>query len=129
MKVNLSFQKGSIQKNHHPIVIKFVRFLQSKLPIEETLDIFITSEKKGKMTTGGRHDDSTIFVLGGKRLIRDILRTLAHEWVHEYQMTILNREKGSNIGGKNEDEANAYAGRLIKMFELEFPSIQKTMYE
>jgi hypothetical protein len=129
MKVNLSFRKDSVQKNHHPILIKFVRFLQSKLPIEETLDIFITSEKEGKMTTGGRHDDSTIFVLGGKRLIRDILRTLAHEWVHEYQMTILKREKGPNIGGINEDEANAIAGKLIKLFEIEYPYVLETMYE
>ena len=45
------------------------------------------------------------------------MRTLAHEWVHEYQLSVQGRKKGPNIGGKNEDEANAFAGRLVKMFE------------
>lgn len=129
MKINISFKENSVPEELHYIFRKFIKFLQQNLPIRSDLNIIITSVKEGEMSTGGRYDDSTIFVLGGKRLIRDMLRTLAHEWVHEYQMTILNRERGPNIGGRNEDEANAYAGRLIKMFELEFPSVQKTMYE
>lgn len=60
---------------------------------------------------------------------RDIMRTLAHEWVHEHQMDVLKREKGPDIGGKNEDEANAFAGRLIKMFEKENPDFEPRMYE
>jgi hypothetical protein len=60
---------------------------------------------------------------------RDILRTLAHEWIHEYQMTILGRERGPDIGGTNEDEANAFSARLIKMFEKKFPYDEKYMYE
>jgi hypothetical protein len=62
-------------------------------------------------------------------LNRDILRTLAHEWIHEYQMTILNREMGPNIGGENEDEANAISAQLIKMFEKFYPEKEKFMYE
>jgi hypothetical protein len=60
---------------------------------------------------------------------RDICRTLAHEWVHEYQMTILNREMGPDIGGQNEDEANAEAGKVIKKFEKKFPEMEELMYE
>ena len=57
------------------------------------------------------------------------MRTLAHEWVHEYQHGVLNREKGPDIGGKNEDEANAFAGQLIKMFEKKFPKDEDKMYD
>ena len=84
---------------------------------------------KGKMSTGSRTSDSELKILTKGRLNRDILRTLAHEWVHEYQLTILNREHGPDIGGKNEDEANAFAGQLIKMFEKKFPNKEEMMYE
>ena len=85
--------------------------------------------KRGDMSTGSRRGDNLIKVLAKGRLNRDIMRTLAHEWVHEYQMTILNRKPGPNIGGKNEDEANAFAGRLVKMFEKEHPELEEIMYE
>ena len=80
------------------------------------------------MTTGSRMENK-IKVLTKNRMNRDILRTLAHEWVHEYQRTIHNREHGPNIGVRNEDEANAFAGRLVKMFEKENPSDEEMMYE
>jgi hypothetical protein len=129
MKVKLNFQKDSVNPKNHSVFIEFVKFLFDKLPLQRDILIKIVTTKEGKMTTGGRYDNGMIQVMGGKRLIRDILRTLAHEWIHEYQMTILGRSKGPNIGGVNEDEANAFAGRFIKMFEEEFPSYEKNMYE
>lgn len=129
MKVHLTIKNNSIDKKHHSIVKKFIGFLQNKLPLQKDIGIVIMNEKTSKMSTGSRLDNGLILVLGGKRIIRDILRTIAHEWVHEYQMSFLGRKKGPNIGGKNEDEANALAGRYIKMFELEDPSSQKTLYE
>ena len=62
-------------------------------------------------------------------MTRDIFRTLAHEWVHEHQMSILGRKIGPDIGGENEDDANAYAGQLIKIFEKKFPDYSESMYE
>jgi Fe-Mn family superoxide dismutase len=69
------------------------------------------------MTTGSRTDNHRLKILVKDRLNRDILRTLAHEWAHEYQRRVLKRKKGPNIGGKNEDEANAIAGEIMKKFE------------
>ena len=63
------------------------------------------------------------------RILRDILRTLGHEWVHEYQMSVLGRKRGPDIGGKNENEANSLSAQFIKMFEKNFfqpPTYQKT---
>jgi len=81
------------------------------------------------MSTGSRRGDHLIKVLAKGRLNRDIMRTLAHEWVHEYQMTILGREHGPNIGGINEDEANAFAGQIVKKFEKKYPELEELMYE
>jgi len=81
------------------------------------------------MSTGSRRGDHLIKVLAKGRLNRDIMRTLAHEWVHEYQMTILGRKHGPNIGGVNEDEANAFAGQIVKKFEKKHPDLEELMYE
>jgi hypothetical protein len=129
MKAFLSFKKRSVTNEHRDVVKKFIKFLQNEFPLVNDVKVVFVREKEGKMTTGGRYNDGSLFVLCGKRIMRDILRTLAHEWIHEYQMTILGRERGPDIGGENEDEANAYAGRLIKIFEKKYPQIQETMYE
>tara|TARA_R110000868_G_scaffold307071_4_gene568555 strand:- start:159 stop:2336 length:2178 start_codon:yes stop_codon:yes gene_type:complete len=108
---------------------KFIAFLQTKYPLRNDLKITFLGVRDGEMSTGSRTMDSTLKILSKGRLNRDILRTLAHEWVHEHQLTILNRKHGPDIGGKNEDEANAFAGQLIKMFEKKFPEIRDMMFE
>ena len=60
---------------------------------------------------------------------RDVLRTLAHEWVHEFQRTVLGRKKQKDVGSKNENEANAKAGEVIKKFEDKHPKLTNQMYE
>lgn len=129
MKVKLIFKKNSIDKKHRSLVKDYIRFLYDKMQLKNDVIINFVTEREVNMSTGGRRSDSVIFVLCKKRLIRDILRTLTHEWVHEYQLTVLGRKQGSDIGGRNEDEANAIAGRLIKMFEKEYPTSEKLMYE
>jgi hypothetical protein len=82
------------------------------------------------MTTGSSNDKKNeIFVLTKNRLTRDIFRTLSHEWVYQYQTQILGRNKNMDIGGKNENEANAIAGILIKKFEKENSSDEPKMYD
>jgi hypothetical protein len=44
-------------------------------------------------------------------------------------MDVMKRERGQDIGGKNENEANALSGSLIKKFEKKFPNFEDTMYE
>ena len=104
-----------MSKEDKSLAKKFIAFLQTQYPLKKDLKITFLGDRKGKMSTGSRTTDSELKILTKGRLNRDILRTLAHEWVHEYQLTILNREHGPDIGGKNEDEANAFAGQLIKM--------------
>lgn len=128
MKVSIKYENPDI-KNRKDFVKKFISLLQEEYPLKNDLKIMFLDDRKGEMSTGSRRGDHLIKVLAKGRLNRDIMRTLAHEWVHEYQMTILGREHGPNIGGVNEDEANAFAGQIVKKFEKKHPELEELMYE
>ena len=128
MKVSLNIE-GKNFKKYTDFINKFIKLLQREFPLKNDVKIFFLDQQKGEMSTGSRMSDNVIKVLVGDRMNRDIMRTLAHEWVHEYQMDVLKRKKGPDIGGQNEDEANAFAGRLVKMFEKENPEMEELMYE
>lgn len=128
MKVSIKYENPDINKRKD-FVKKFISLLQKEYPLKNDLKIMFLDDRKGEMSTGSRRGDHLIKVLAKGRLNRDIMRTLAHEWVHEYQMTILGREHGPNIGGINEDEANAFAGQIVKKFEEKFPELEEIMYE
>lgn len=129
MKVSVKFSETKFDKNDKEFINEFIKLLQESYPLKEDVTIIFLGEQMGEMTTGSRNENSELKVLAKGRLNRDIMRTLAHEWVHEHQKTILNRPNGPNIGGKNEDEANAFAGRLVKMFEKKHPDLENKMYE
>jgi len=129
MKVKIKHVNGGSKSSLKEIIEPFVKLLQKEYPLVNEVSINFTGDRVGGMSTGSRTDKSEIFVLTNGRMNRDILRTLAHEWVHEYQRDVLGREKGPDIGGENEDQANSEAGRLIKVFEKEFPEKENIMYE
>ena len=93
------------------------------------MTINFVGDRVGDMTTGQRNSKNELLVLSKGRMNRDILRTLAHEWVHEYQRTVLKRHKGPDIGGENEDEANSLSGSIMKKYEKKYPYDEKKMYE
>jgi len=88
MKVSIKYENPDLKK-HQDFVQKFIRLLQKEYPLKDDIKIEFLHDRKGQMSTGSRRDDHLIKVLAKDRLNRDIMRTLAHEWVHEYQMTIL----------------------------------------
>jgi len=128
MKVKIFHIKSDVPKKYYGFYDKFIKFLQKQYPLKKDIKILFMGERNGNMTTGSSTTDSIIKVLTSNRLNRDILRTLSHEWVHEYQRQILKKKKEKNIGGKNEDDANASSGTLIKQFEKENPSDEPKMY-
>ena len=129
MKVTVHHQDKNLTKNKRGLIDNFLKFLYDEYPLENDLTVFFVSKRVGHMTTGARAEDDSIKVLTKNRISRDILRTLAHEWIHEYQRDVLGRDRGPDIGGLNEDEANALAGSLIKKFEKKFPNFEEIMYE
>lgn len=130
MQVKINYKDKTITSEDKKLIKDFISFLQNEYPLKNDLTIVFIGEKEKDMTTGSHNQDlRRIRILSKGRLNRDVLRTLAHEWVHDYQRDILKRKKGPNIGGKNEDEANAFAGQLIKKFEKKFPKKEPLMYE
>jgi Fe-Mn family superoxide dismutase len=129
MKVRVTFSDTKFNKEDKGFINKFIKLLQDNYPLKKDITIMFLGDQIGGMSTGSRNQKSELKVLAKGRLNRDIMRTLAHEWVHEYQMSVQKREHGPNIGGRNEDEANAFAGRLVKMFEKDHPNLEHKMYE
>ena len=129
MKVSVKYENQDYKEKNKEFIHKFVSFLQKEYPVKHDIKILFLDERKGSMSTGSRKDNHLIKVLSKNRLNRDIMRTLAHEWVHEYQMSTLKRKHGPDIGGQNEDEANAFAGQVIKKFEKKYPDLEEIMYE
>ena len=128
MKLTVVHNKSGIDKPQFEMYDKFFKLLQKQFPLKENLKIEFLGVRKDKMTTGSRLPNY-IKVLCQNRMTRDIFRTIAHEWVHEHQHSIEKRKIGHDIGGSNEDEANAYAGQLVKIFEKKHPEYVENMYE
>lgn len=129
MKVIIKHIDSDIPKDNYDFYNDYMNYLQKQYPLKKDITIIFRGNRVGNMTTGVRNDNSEISVLSKGRMNRDILRTLTHEWIHEYQRTILGRERGGDIGGQNEDEANAKSGELIKKFEKYHPDDESKMYD
>lgn len=113
------------------IVKEFIKFLQSQLPLNKDVHFNFMDKRGVPMTTGVRMPNSEIFVLTHGRLLIDILRTIGHEWTHEFQyqkMGLKDTDKIQDIGGPEENMANALAGVFIKKFQKEFPNYSKLIY-
>lgn len=129
MKVIIKHIDSDIPEDNYDFYNNYINYLQKQYPLKKDVTIIFRGNRTGNMTTGVRNDNSEISVLSKGRMNRDILRTLTHEWIHEYQRTILKRERGEDIGGQNEDEANAKSGELIKKFEKTHPDDESKMYD
>jgi len=129
MKVTVIHRNSGIEKDEYKFYNNFIKFLQKEYPLKKDVTIVFLGNRFGEMTTGSRTENDELRILSKGRINRDILRTLAHEWVHEYQRDILKRKHGPDIGGQNEDEANAISGQMMKKFEKKYPKEEKKMYD
>lgn len=129
MEVNINYDGIDPTKEDKKLINDFILQLKKNYPLEDDIDISFQSKRTGTMTTGSSTDNNKLKILVKDRLNRDVMRTLAHEWSHEYQRTILKRKKGKNIGGKNEDEASSQASQEIKKFEKDNKKMEKTIYK
>ena len=109
----------------------FVKFLQSNVPLNQDVYITFLSSRTKKMTTGVRMPGNQIYVLAGQRLLIDIMRTISHEWVHEYQhqkMGLKDTDKIQDIGGPEENMANVLSGIFLKKFNKDYPQYSKIIF-
>lgn len=131
MKVCLKNVNNVITSEQIEVIKEFVNFIQSQLPLKNDVKINLLRDRNVKMTTGVRYPKGNLFILFGNRLLIDVLRTLSHEWVHEFQhqkMGLKDNEKIQNIGGPEENMCNILSGIFIKKFDKEFPEYSDVLY-
>ena len=129
MEVNIEYNGIEPTKEDKKLINDFISQLKKNYPLEDDIDISFQNKRTGTMTTGSRTDKNKLKILVKDRLNRDVMRTLAHEWSHEHQRTILKRKKGKDIGGKNEDESSSQAAQKIKKFEKNNKKMEKSIYK
>ncbi len=113
------------------VIDNFIKLLQSELVLSNDVYISFVEHRDSSMTTGVRRPNNEIVVLSGNRLLIDVLRTLAHEWVHEYQyqkMGLRDDQPIQDIGGKEENMANALSGVMVKKFAKKHPKLENILY-
>jgi len=107
------------------IVKQFVSFLKKELRL--TIDIpfvFIddVSFSKKNKAFGMMNNDGIIYLSIVNRHPIDILRTLAHEYVH-YKQSIKGQVMKSYPGSPAENEANAKAGEIMRKYGQLHPEL------
>lgn len=108
--------KTYISEQNEATINDFVQFASRKLGLRNTPTVSILTQRQEGMTTASYSpSDRSIRVVGGNRATFDVCRSIAHELVHQMQ-----DESGDELDGETgspcEDEANALAGRLIRMY-------------
>ena len=117
---------------YEALIQEFCEFCADFLDIREPILIKIVNNRnaEGVRTTADYNPENhRIRVYGKNRAIVDICRSIAHEMTHMGQM-ISGRLQFPvrDAGGEIEDEANAKAGEIIKLFAKSHPD-RKAIYE
>jgi len=131
MKVKYRNIDNHFSEREMELIKEFSKFLQKELPLNQDISIFFEKNRKDNMTTGMRLPKHKIYILVKNRLLIDILRTLSHEWVHEYQVQKLGtneEEKIVDIGGPEENMANILSGIFVKKFVKNFPQHKNLVF-
>jgi len=119
----LSIQKGISEMTPEKIdVVKdFINFVCSKLKMEQPVNVYLRRGRDEYIQTTASYvpsENSNHVRCEGRALV-DILRSIAHELVHNRQRELGmfgSGDKVANIGGHIEDQANSVAGVFIKDF-------------
>jgi hypothetical protein len=107
----------------------FVIFTKNHLGLKSTPKVVLQNGKKDLKTTANydyTNPEKVVKINAKNRMLVDVMRSIAHEMVHHRQF-----EQGRlgvkppDIGGEIEDEANAVAGQIIKLYAQE----DKTIYD
>ena len=132
MKVCIKSPKSEVNQEQLEVISSFIKFLQSQLPLSSDVEVNLTSNQSITGTTGVRMPGSKMYILSKGRMLIDILRTISHEWVHEYQyqeMGLDDKKKIQDIGGPEENMSNVLSGIFIKKFDKQNPDFKERLYE
>lgn len=105
-------------------IARFIKFVLQELSIAKPFKVHLVTKRDDSLKTYAFYDPHTydIKVYVKNRGLADVLRSIAHEFVHhkQNQDNRLNT-KVQDVGGEIEDEANARAGSLVKKFGYDNP--------
>jgi hypothetical protein len=122
----------NIEENKTKLLGEFCLFCAQNLPIEGEFKIYVVAEREPyHITTTAAYmmQDQCCYIYGKNRAIPDIMRSIAHEMTHMMQDQIgLIKGPIRDAGGFHEDQANAKAGELIKLF-VKHDNSRKKIYE
>lgn len=113
------------------VIEEYLSFLQTQLQLSKPITIHFLSERSIPMTTGVRYKNGQIYTLAKGRLLIDIMRTIGHEWVHEFQhqkMGLKDTKDMPDIGGDAENMSNILSGIFVKKFQNKFPKYETLMF-
>ena len=99
---------------------EFTLFCSENLPIEGEFEVYLVANREPHgITTTAAYEvgNNCCRIYAKNRALADVLRSVAHEMTHMMQDEMgLLIGKIRDVGGFHEDQANARAGELIKMF-------------
>lgn len=106
---------------------KFIDFVNDYLGIENPCTITLTTQRDG-IETSAYYDivNNVVCVYIKDRAIMDVMRSVAHELVHHHQNErgdLSGRAEEGADGSPIENEANAKAGEIIRVFGKQNPEI------
>ena len=105
-----------IAEAHEQTIQNFVDFAAQELGLANTPNVRLVQVRENGMTTASYCPaDKSIRVVSGNRATFDICRSIAHELVHQMQDEC-GDELDGDTGSPCEDEANAIAGRLVRLY-------------
>ena len=117
------------QRDPKQTVEHFVQFVARDLGLRDEPEIEFSAKKKNESdhNTGWYSPDTnTIWVYTGNRNLIDILRTVAHELRHRMQGQDDRIDSdGTYPGHPLEQEADAYAGYIVKVYGEKYPHIMQ----
>ena len=119
MKLYIDKNLG-LDENKSRLMADFCLFCADNLPIEGNFSVYVVSEREPyQITTTAVYQmqNQCCYIYAKNRALADVMRSVAHEMTHMMQDQMgLIRGPIRDAGGFHEDQANAKAGELIKLF-------------
>lgn len=109
--------KQTTRSQFETILKKFLIFLKRELKFYYDIPIILVDDvdfSKNNKTFGMMYPDKIVISIVNRHPL-DILRTVAHEYIHHKQQNE-GKNLNGNAGSTSENEANAKAGEIIRKY-------------
>ena len=126
MKVRIVNRVRDLGEEKLRVIQSFTKFAQTNSPLKRDVEIILMDQRLGVMSTGSEIT-GTIKVLAKDRMLIDVLRTVSHEWTHEFARQRKIKLQGYNTQSQ-EDYANVEAGIMVRIFEKQNPEFVALLY-